>query len=75
MPNIRCCNTCEQTKPIEEFRSTGHNNGNRRHICLTCERVKNNERNKKYYEANKEKCLNYSRDRYRRIKENKEIVE
>ena len=75
MPNIRCCNKCEQTKPIEEFRGTGHENGNRRHICLVCEREQNKARNKLYYQKNREKCLTYVKGRYQKKTKEPQPVE
>jgi len=65
MPTIRTCNTCEQTKPITDFRDVGHNNGNRRHKCIVCERIKQRENNKIFYEKNKEKYKQYARDKYK----------
>ena len=62
IPNIRCCNTCEQTKGIELFRNTS--SGNKRHICIDCEKIQNRERNARYYRKNKEACLAKAKVKY-----------
>jgi len=62
IPNIRCCNTCEQTKGIELFRNTS--SGNKRHICADCEKIRNRERNARFYQKNKEKCLAKAKVKY-----------
>lgn len=62
IPNIRCCNTCEQTKGIELFRNTS--SGNKRHICVDCEKIQNRERNARYYRKNKEACLAKAKVKY-----------
>lgn len=67
MPTIRCCNTCEQTKPINEFRKTA-NPENYRHRCIICERAQNKEKNKIYYEKNKEVYLKKAKEKYKKRK-------
>jgi hypothetical protein len=62
IPNIRCCNTCEQTKGIELFRNTS--SGNKRHICADCEKIRNRERNARFYQKNKDKCLAKAKVKY-----------
>jgi len=62
IPNIRCCNTCEQTKGIELFRNTS--SGNKRHICVDCEKIRNRERNARYYRKNKDACLAKAKVKY-----------
>lgn len=62
LPKIRCCNMCEIIKNIDEFRNTGHNDGNRRHVCYVCELMKNRikkEENKNKPKIKCESCYNF----------------
>ena len=62
MPSKRCCKVCEITKDIDNFNSNRNKNNieSKRHTCIDCEKEKIKER----YLKNREKILDYQRNKY-----------
>lgn len=75
VPTIRCCKKCEQTKPIEQYAKNNHPQypNTYRHICNDCNKQEIKEKNKRIYLKNRDKVLTNAKERYKKIKQQKEL--
>lgn len=66
----KACKSCGKIKPMSEFHKRADMKDGYRNVCKLCRKQNSMEANLAYYEANKEKKLEYNKE-FKRNKRNK----